>query len=330
MSATATAARAFFALSLALVCGTAQAQADAQGWPSKPVRLVVPFTLGGATDIVARILAPALAESLGQPFVVENRPGAAGNIGVEAVVRAAPDGYTQLIGNISTNAINPTGFAKTLSFNALKDLAGVTLLASVPTVMVAGAQLPPNSLKELVEYARARPGELNFSNPIGGYSHLDTLDLSARTGIKVVHVPSKGAGTAVTPMLTGEIHFSFLTMSAVIPYIRSGKLKAYATTAPQRLTELPEVPTMAEAGFAGIGSVNWNGLFVPVKTPRPIVSKLYAATVKAMARPQIKEAFVNSFVPVTLSKSPEEFQQYVETEAARWAKIVREHNVRMQ
>jgi tripartite-type tricarboxylate transporter receptor subunit TctC len=314
----------------AALTGPAAAQQEAHGWPGKPVRLVVPFTLGGATDIVARILAPSLAEVLGQPFIVENRPGAGGNIGVEYVVHAPADGLAVLVGNISTNAINPTGFAKSLKFSAVKDLTGVTLIASVPTVLVAGAQLPPNNVKELIEYARARPGELNYSNPIGAYSHLDTLDLSARTGIKVVHVPSKGAGTAVTPLLSGEIHFSFLTMSAVIPYIRSGKLKAYATTAPRRLPELPDVPTMAEAGFPGVGSVNWNGFFVHAKTPRPIVNKLYAATMQVMQRAQVKEAFANSFVPVTLSKSPEEFQQYVEAEAVRWARIVREHNVRME
>jgi tripartite-type tricarboxylate transporter receptor subunit TctC len=190
--------------------------------------------------------------------------------------------------------------------------------------------LPPNNVKELIEYARARPGELNYSNPIGAYSHLDTLDLSARTGIKVVHVPSKGAGTAVTPLLSGEIHFSFLTASAVVTYIRGGKLKAYATTSPQRLPELPGVPTMAEAGFPGVGSVNWNGFFLPVKTPRPIVNKLFNATVQVMQRAQVREALVNSFVPITLSKSPEEFQQYVEAQAQRWERVVREHNVRLE
>ena len=322
--------RIFVVLLWLAAAGASHAQQEAQGWPGKPVRLVVPFTLGGATDIVARILAPSLGEVLAQPFIVENRPGAGGNIGVEVVVRSPPDGLTVLVGNISTNAINPTGFEKSLKFNAVKDLTGVTLIASIPTALVAGAQLPPNTLKELIEYARARPGELNFSNPIGAYSHLDTLDLSARTGIKVVHVPSKGAGTAVTPVLTGEIHFSFLTVSAVIPYIRSGKLKAYATTAAQRLPELPEVPTMAEAGFPGVGSVNWNGFFVHAKTPRPIVNRLYAATMQVMQRAQIREAFSNSFVPVTLSKSPEEFQEFVQVEARRWARVVKEHSVRME
>jgi len=310
--------------------GVGHAQQEAGGWPGKPVKLLVPFTLGGATDIVARILAPSLGEVLGQPFVVENRPGAAGNIGVEVVVRSQPDGLTVLVGNISTNAINPTGFAKSLKFDAVRDLTGVTLIASIPTVLVAGVQLPPNNFKELIEYARARPGELNYSNPIGAYSHFDTLELSTRTGIQVVHVPSKGAGTAVTPLLTGEIHFSFLTTASVMPYVKGGRLKAYATTSAQRLSELPDVPTMAEVGFPGVGSVNWNGFFLPVRTPRVIVNKLHAATLRVMQRPQVRDAFANSFVPITPSKSPEEFQAFVQAEAARWARIVKDHNVRLE
>jgi tripartite-type tricarboxylate transporter receptor subunit TctC len=315
------------ALSLAFA-GASHAQQEA--WPGKPVRLIVPFTLGGATDIVARILAPGLAEVLGQPFIVENRPGAGGNIGVELVARAPADGLTVLVGNISTNAVNPSAFGSTLKVNAVRDLAGVTLIASIPTVMVVGTQLPPNNMRELIEYARTRPGELNYSNPIGAYSHFDTLELSARTGIKVVLVPSKGAGTAVTPLLTGEIHFSFLNAASVVPYVKGGKLKALATTSAQRLPELPDVPTMAEVGFPGVGSVNWNGFFVPVKTPRAIVNKLYAAIIEVMQRPQVKTAFANSYVPITLSKSPEEFQAYVQAEAERWSRIVKAHNVRVE
>lgn len=316
-------------LAVCLLGTTSSGQAqDATNWPQKPVRVIVPFTLGGATDIVARILGPALAEELGQQFVVENRSGAAGNIGLEVAAKAAPDGYTILVSNISTSAINPTGFAEVLTFKPLEELIGVTLLVSIPTLMVVTAQLPPNSLKELIEYARTRPGELNFSNPLGSYSHLDTLDLSARTGIVSVLIPSKGAGNAVNAILSGEIHFSFLNAASVMTHVKAGKMKALATTGATRMPELPNVPTMAEAGFAGVGSVNWNGFFVPTKTPRPIIDKLFTATHRAMQRPQVKDAFQKASVPVTLSRSPEEFQAFMKTEVARWAKIIKEQNVR--
>lgn len=319
------------AIAVALCAATAApivAAQDAANWPSKTVRLLVPFALGGATDIVARILGPALAEELGQQFIVENRAGAAGNIALEAAARAAPDGYTILVSNISTSVINATGFADILKVKPLEDLIGVTLLVSIPTLMVTTASLPPNSMKELIDYIKARPGDLNFSNPLGSYSHLDTLDLSAKSGLKPVLIPSKGAGGTVNAIVSGEIHFSFLNAASVMTQVKAGKLKAHATTGQTRMAELPDVPTMAEAGFPGIGSVNWNGLFVPTKTPKPIIDKLFAATVRAMQRPQIRDAFVKSFVPVTLSTTPEEFQSYVRTEAARWATIIRNNNVR--
>jgi tripartite-type tricarboxylate transporter receptor subunit TctC len=316
-----------FAIALAATTPIATAQ-DAANWPNKTVRLLVPFALGGATDIVARILGPGLAEELGQQFIVENRAGAAGNIALEAAAKAAPDGYTILVSNISTSVINATGFADILKVKPLEDLVGVTLLVSIPTLMVTTASLPPNSMKELVDYIKARPGDLNFSNPLGSYSHLDTLDLSGKNGLKPVLIPSKGAGGTVNAIVSGEIHFSFLNAASVMTQVKAGKLKAHATTGQTRMSELPDVPTMAEAGFPGIGSVNWNGLFVPTKTPKPIIDKLFAATVRAMQRPQIREAFVKSFVPVTVSKSPEEFQAYVKTESARWATIIRNNNVR--
>jgi tripartite-type tricarboxylate transporter receptor subunit TctC len=303
---------------------------EAQQWPTRPVRVIVPFSLGGATDLVARILGPALAESLGQPFVIENRPGASGNIGVEIAAKAPPDGYTMLVGNISTNAVNPTGFAGRLKFDPVKDLAPVTLVASVPTIMVTSPNLPPNSMKELIEYARARPGELNYSNPLGSYSHLDTLDLAKKNGIKVVLIPSKGAGSAITSIINGEIHFSFLTMSSVIPHVKAGRMKALATTSRERLPELPNVPTMAEAGFPGVGSENWNGLFFQAQTPRPIVGRLFAATIAAMKTKPVHDAFVNASLPITLSSSPEDFQAFVDAEVRRWARILKEHDVHLE
>ena len=315
-----------FALALC-ACASAAAQ---DTWPTKAVRVIVPFSLGGATDLVARILGPALADMLGQAFVIENRPGASGNIGVEIVAKAAPDGHTLLVGNISTNAINPTGFAGKLSFDPVKDLAPVTLLVSIPTLLVTGERFPPNTVEELIEYARKRPGELNYSNPLGSYSHMDTLDLSSKTGIKAVLIPSKGAGSAITSIINGEIHFSFLNMATVMPHVRAGRMKALATTSAERLPELPDVPTMAEAGYPGIGSENWNGFFFPAQTPRPIVNKLYATTMNAMQRKAIQDAFANAALPVKLSKSPEDFQEFVDAEIKRWARIIKDNNVSLE
>jgi len=319
----------FFAAAL-WGAGASHAQQEAQAWPGRTVRLIIPFAVGGATDIVARILAPALGETLGQPFVVENRPGAAGNIGVELVVRASPDGHMVLVGNISTNAINPTAFAATLKFDPAKDLAPVTLIASVPNVLVSGTAFPPGNFKDLIEYARARPGQMNYSNPLGSYSHLDTLDLLGRTGVKAVLIPSKGAGSTLTSIINGEIHFSFLNAASITPHVKAGRMKAFATTARERLPDLPGVPTLAEVGFPEVGSVNWNGFFMPARTPRAIVGKLHAATLQVMRRKQVQDAFVNSAVPITLSKSPEEFQEFVSAEIKRWARIIRDNDIRLE
>jgi tripartite-type tricarboxylate transporter receptor subunit TctC len=320
----------FLSVALAAAAGPGRAQQEAQAWPARTVHLIVPFALGGATDIVARILAPALSEVLGQPFVVENRPGAAGNIGVELVARANPDGHTVLVGNISTNAINPTAFAATLKFDSAKELAPVTLLASVPNVLVSGTAFPPGNFKDLIEYARARPGQMNYSNPLGSYSHLDTLDLLGRTGIKAVLIPSKGAGSTLTSIINGEIHFSFLNAASITPHVKGGRMKAFATTARERLPDLPEVPTMAEVGFPEVGSVNWNGFFMPARAPRSVIGKLHSATRQVMQRKQVQDAFVNSAVPITLSKSPEEFQEFVNAEIKRWARIIRENDIRLE
>lgn len=319
-----------FALFCIAWCAAAAGAAHAaQGWPTKPVRLLVPFAPGGATDIVARILAPALSERLGQQFIVDNRAGAAGNIAVEIAARAQPDGHTILINNVSTGAINPTGFRAVLKFDPAQELSGVILLASIPNVMVSGMAFPPNTLKELVEYTRARPGQMNYSNPVGAYSHLDMLDFSKRTGMQALNVPSKGAGSSIASIIAGEIHYSFLNAATVTPQIRAGRLKAFATTAQQRLPDLAEVPTMAEAGYPGVGSVNWNGLFVPARTPRAVIDSLHAATTEVMQRPEIRGAFDKARVPVTLSQSPAEFQAFVNAEIRRWARILAENDVRL-
>ncbi len=314
----------------ALLASPLNAAERATDWPTKPVRLIVPFAPGGATDIVARVMAQGLAEVLGQQFVVDNRSGASGNIGVEMAVRSLPDGYTVLINNVSTGAINPIAFAKTLKYDSTKELTGVALLASIPNLLVAGANFPPNTLKELIEYAKARPGQLNYSNPIGAYSHLDMLEFMSKAGIQMVNVPSKGAGSSFAPVIAGEIHFSFLNAATVTPQVKAGRMKAFVTTAKKRLPELPDVPTMAEAGFPGMGSVNWNGFFVPAKTPRAIIDKLAVATAQVLQRPAVQEAFAKAGVPLTPSASPEEFQEFVRAEQKRWARIIKENNVKFE
>ncbi len=306
-------------------------ETSAQEFPARPIRAVVPFAPGGATDIVIRMLAPRLSERLGgQQIVPDNRAGAAGNIAVELVAAAQPDGYTILIGNISTNSINPILFARTMKANAITGLAGVTLLASIPNVLISSARFPPGTLKEVIAYVKERPGQFNYSAPLGSYSHLDMLALTAAAGIRMVHIPSKGAGETLPLLLRGETHLTNSNVASNIGPIRAGQLKAYAVTSPKRLAELPEVPTLTESGFPGIGSMNWNGMFVPARTPRAIVDKLFAATIAVMKEPEMQEMFARRSVPLALSDSPAAFQAYVVSESRRWEKVIRDNNVRIE
>jgi tripartite-type tricarboxylate transporter receptor subunit TctC len=317
-------------LTLALLAcgGFASHAAQSPQWPVRPVRLIVPFAPGGANDIVARILSPALSEALGQQFVIDNRAGAAGNMGTELVAKAQPDGHTILVGNVSTNAINPIGFAATLKFDAAKELTGVVMIARVPNLLVSGAAFPPANMKELLDYARARPGQLNYSNPIGAYSHLDMLDFTSKAGIRMVNIPSKGAGSSFAAAISGEIHFYFTNAATVTSQVLAGRMKAFATTAQKRLSDLPEVPTMAEAGFPGVGSEIWIGLFLPLATPRAIISRLDAAVHAAALRPQVQEAFARAKVPLALSATPAEFNEFVRDETKKWTRIIRDNDVK--
>lgn len=311
-----------------LAAGLAHAQV--QDWPRRPVRMVVPFAAGGGNDISARIVAQPLTEELGQQFIVDNRPGAGGNIGMEIVARSQPDGYTIMVGNVSTNAINPTGYKAVLKFDPESELAAVTLISRIPNLLVAGAGLPPNTIREFIEYARARPGQLNYSSPLGGYSHMDMLDFNAKAGIKMVNIPSRGAGASFAAIIAGEIHASFMNAGTSTPQVKGGRMKAYATTAQKRLADLPDVQTMAEAGFPNTGSDLWVGLYVQAKTPRAIVNKLHAAVVKVTQQQSVRDAFTKAQVPLATSASPEEFAAFTRAEVQRWAKIIREHNVSFQ
>lgn len=314
------------ALLMGMQCAIAGAQSD---YPTRPIRLLIPFAPGGATDIIARMIEPKMSKALGQPIVVDNRPGAAGNIAVELTAQAQADGYTLLVGNISTNSINPILFAGKTKVNAVKDLAGVTKLVAIPNFILGSPKLPATTLKEAIAYAKERPGQLNYQAPLGSYSHLDMLALQAAAGIKMVHLPSRGAGETLPALLRGDIHITESNVASNIGAVRAGQIKAFAVTSDKRLSELPNVPTMAEAGFAGIGSLNWNGIFAPVRTPKPILSRLHTVAVAAMKELEAEGLLAKRQTPISLSASPADFDAYVLSELKRWDKIIRDNNVKI-
>ena len=322
--------RILIALTLLFAGAHVGAHAYAQDWPRRPVRLVVPFAPGGGNDISARIIAQPLTEELGQQFIVDNRPGAAGNIGTEIVARSQPDGYNIVVGNVSTNAINPTGFKSVLKFDPVGDLTAVAMVSRIPSLLVSGAGFAPGNMKELIDYVKARPGQLNYSSPLGGYSHLDMLDFNAKAGLKMMNIPSRGAGASFAAIIAGEIHASFMNAATSTPQVKGGRMKAFATTAKKRLSDLPEVPTMAEVGYPNTGSEMWVGFFVQAQTPRAIVDRLHAAIAKVSRQQSVKDAFVKAQVPMEISASPREFQAYVHEEVRRWAKIIKDNNVTFQ
>ena len=305
------------------------APAPEQNYPVRPIRLLVPFAPGGATDIIARVLEPTLSRRLTQQVVVDNRAGAAGNIAVELVAQSQPDGYTLLVGNISTNSINPILFAKRMKVDALKDLAPITKLVAIPNFILGSPKLPAQTLKEALAYARQRPGQLNYQAPLGSYSHLDMLALTAAAGVSMVHLPSRGAGETLPAMLRGDVHITESNVASNIGAVRAGQIRAYAVTSEQRLSDIAEVPTLSEAGFPGIGSLNWNGLFAPARTPRRIIAKLYAQTVGAMKELEQEGVLGKRQLPVSLSASPEDFTAFVRAEAQRWSKIIDDNQVKI-
>jgi tripartite-type tricarboxylate transporter receptor subunit TctC len=322
--------RATLAFVLAALFSPAYAADAAETFPYRPIRLVIPFAPGGATDIIARMLGPKLSERLGQQVVIDNRAGAAGNIAVEIVAMAPADGYTLLVGNISTNSINPLLFAKRMKANALTDLVGVSKLVAIPNFILGSPTIPAKTLQEAIVYARQRPGQLNYQAPLGSYSHLDMLAFTAAAGIKLVHLPSKGAGETLPALLRGDVHITESNVASNIGAVRAGQVRAYAVTSAERLPELPDVPTTADAGFPGIGSLNWNGVFAPARTPKPVVEKLFGAIVAAMKEPEMQPLLAKRLIPMSLSESPAEFDRYVRSESARWDKIIKSNNVRIE
>ena len=304
--------------------------ATAANYPDKPIRMVVPWSPGGGSDVSGRIIASKLSESLAQQVVVDNRPGAAGMIGTEAAARAAPDGYTTFLGNIGTLSINPGVYASNMRIKPDQDLAPVTICADTPSILITRLDFPANTVSELIAYVKANQGKVAFATP--GSSTLNRLEMEVfkkDAELDMVHVPYKGgAGPAVTDVLGGHVDLMFTTISSAMEYVKGKKVKALAVTTRERMADLPDIPTMYELGWKNLVTSSWQGVLVPTGTPRPIVDKLHAAILKVLAEPEIQARMRNAGVIAVVSKSPEDFKTYMDAETAKWTKVIQESGLR--
>lgn len=292
-----------------------------QAYPSKPVRVVVPYPPGGPTDIVARTVSQKLAEQTGQSFVVENRAGAGGNLGAELVARAQPDGYTLLVAT-TAHAINPSLF-RNLSYQLAKDLAPVSLLTSGPLVLVTNPSAGVSNVQELIALAKSKPGSLNFASSGNGQStHLAAELFNSQAGIKMTHLPYKGSAPALADLMAGQASLMFDTMLSAMPHVRSGRLRALAVTSSARSPAAPDVPTVAESGLPGYEAIAWNGLMVPAGTPTETVARLSALVRAVLEQPDVKERFASQGFAAAWMQ-PDAFGRFLQTEIDKWAAVVK-------
>jgi tripartite-type tricarboxylate transporter receptor subunit TctC len=314
---------ALFAALAALALAAPAAAQDAAAYPSRTIRIVVPFPPGGVTDRLARVVAQKMQEQWGQPAVVDNRPGASGMIAAEQVAKSPPDGYTLMMGHIGTHAINPSLFAK-LPYDPVKDFAPVSLLVTVPNILLVHPSVAASSVTELVALARAKPGTLNFASPGSGTSgHMSAELFKSLAGIDIVHVPYKGPGPALQDLLAGQVNMLFDTVASSMPQVRAGKLKGLAVTTATRSAIAPEVPTMAEAGVPGYEIAPWFALYAPAGTPSPVIDKLNAEVRRILALPDVRAAFVDQQGMTLIGSSPAELAAYMQREIAKWAQVVK-------
>jgi len=317
------AALAVVAFALALGAGSAAGQA----YPNKPIRLVIAFPPGGTSDFVGRVIADKLSQFLGQPIVIDNKPGATGLIGTQYVAQAAPDGYTLLLAP-SDFTLAP-GLQAKPPYDPIKDFAAIGLFINYPHVLVAYPGLPANNAKELIALAKAKPGQLNFaSGGSGGSNHISGVAFSHAAGIDLTHVPYKGNGPAITDLLADRVQLLFTSIGPVEGHLKSGKLKAIAVTGPKRLAALPDVPTVSEIALPGYEFMTWYGLAAPAGTPRPIIDRLNADLRKTMASPEVMEKLANIGGDLTVN-SPDEFTAMVKSEVARWHKLAKDTNLKV-
>ena len=302
--------------------------ASAQGFPSGPIRIIVPFQAGGLTDILARTVGQHMSEGLGTPVLVENRPGASGNIGADAVAKSAPDGQTLLMGSIGTNAVNQLLYSK-MPYDTMKDFTPISLVGYGTLLLVVNPAVPAKDLKELLALARAKPGSLSYASGGSGASqHLAGELLKSMTGTDILHIPYKGITQGVTDVLAGQVSMTF-DLATVMPHVKAGKLRPIAVANRTRATALPDVPTIAEAGVPGYEASAWYGLFAPAGTPPATIARLNAEVVKALGRPEVKERLVGLGAEPG-GTTPEEFSAFIRSEVDKWAKVVREAKIRLE
>jgi len=301
----------------------------AQSFPTRPIRILIPFTAGSAADIIARAMEPQLREKLGQALVIDNRGGAGGNIAAELTAKSAPDGYTLMMGTIGTHAINYSLYSK-LAFHPVRDFTPVVLVGESPNVLVINPRVPANSIQELIALAKGRPGQLNYGSSGAGTSvHLSAELFATMAGVKIVHVPFKGATEALTALLGGQLDLMFASLSSSIPLIKQGRLKAFAVTGAQRSPSMPELPTIAEAALPGYAAAAWYGLLGPAGVPQPVVATLAKAALATLATPEVKDRLFASGVEVRPGDN-REFAKLIDAEVQKWAKVVKESGARVE
>jgi tripartite-type tricarboxylate transporter receptor subunit TctC len=316
------------ALCLAL-CLLPAAQAVSQPFPAKPIRIVVPFSAGGPTDITARLIGPRMTELLGQPIVIDNRAGATGIIGAELVAKSPADGYTLLFGTASVVAINMVTYSK-LPYDTLRDFLPLSPIMTTSTILVVHPSVPAKSLKELVGLAKARPGEITLGSAgTGGTLHLPSEMLMKSANVKLTHVPYKGAAPAVTDVVGGQLTGMFVDLPVISPYVKSGRVRALAMASPKRSPYFPSVPTTKEAGYSDVELQNYYALFLPIRTPRDVVAKLHDAVVKTVNTPAVRDKLVETGAdPLTMT--PDEFTRFVRADIEMWGRVVKAAGVKVE
>jgi tripartite-type tricarboxylate transporter receptor subunit TctC len=312
-----------FRISALLLCALLATPAGAQQYPTRPVRILIPFTVGSAADIIARAMEPQMRERLGQPLVIDNRGGAGGNIAAELAAKAAPDGYTVMMATVGTHAINYSLYSKP-GHHPVRDFTPVALVGESPNVLVTTPRIAVNTVKDFIALAKARPGQLNYgSSGAGTTVHLSGELFNTMAGVKAIHVPFKGAAEALTALLGGQVDFMFASVSSAIPQVKAGKLRAFAVTGTQRLPAMPDLPTMSEAALPGFSAAAWFGVVGPAGVPQPVVETLSKATLSSLETKEVRDRLAASGVEIRTGGS-QELAKLIRSEMDKWAKVVKD------